>query len=68
MCCWTANKDEKLVREVWKQAELIIDYYNTSPALQDNTNKPHFNVLLDDTAGLRESIVMLQLILKKGLK
>lgn len=59
LCSWSANTDENLVRRVWKECGLRIDYYNDSPAFKGN-RKPHFNILLDDIAGLDEAISILK--------
>ena len=53
LCVWTANQDETLVRNKWKELNLNIDHYNTSPLANKFPGpKPYFNILLDDRAGL----------------
>lgn len=59
LCSWSANLDESLVRKIWQDNGLTIDYYNESPAFKGN-RKPHFNILLDDIVGLNEAILILE--------
>lgn len=58
LCIWTANEDTNLVLTKWKEAELTWTHYNISP-INPNADKPHFNILLDDSAGLQQSIALL---------
>ena len=60
LCVWTANGDEELVRARWKEADLTIDHYNFSPISWGGSVKQHFNLLLDDTAGLKQTVVTLR--------
>ena len=55
LCVWTANLNEELVRERWKELGLVINYYNESPLKLFHPAKPYFNILLDDRAGLDSS-------------
>lgn len=64
LCVWTANPRKELVDAKWKEAGLVYDYYNESP-LVFNGVKPHFNLLLDDIAGLNESCNVLTQFIKK---
>lgn len=54
-CVWTANDDRSLVDNVWKDNGLEYKHYNFSP-IDTGLIKPHFNILLDDSAGLREAL------------
>lgn len=56
-CVWTANTDPDYVKSKWYEAGLEFDYYNESP-INPGAIKPHFNILLDDSAGLREGLVL----------
>ena len=56
-CVWTANTDPDYVKSKWHEAGLEFDYYNESP-INTGAIKPHFNILLDDSAGLREGLVL----------
>lgn len=53
-CIWTANENEKEVISTWRELDLGWDYYNYSP-ISPSSIKPHFNILLDDSAGLLEA-------------
>lgn len=60
LCVWTANNNEKLVRERWSELDLTIDHYNESPiVIHSNQVKPYFSLLLDDRAGLNSAITAL---------
>ena len=54
-CVWTANDDEEYVTSKWYEAGLCFQYYNQSP-INLGSIKPHFNILLDDSAGLKEAL------------
>lgn len=54
-CIWTANEHDKYVTSKWLEADLEFHYYNESP-INPGSRKPHFNILLDDSAGLGESL------------
>lgn len=54
-CIWTANIDDDYVKSKWSETGLEFHYYNESP-INPGSRKPHFNILLDDSAGLCESL------------
>lgn len=54
-CIWTANDDDAYVKSKWLEADLEFQYYNESP-INPSSRKPHFNILLDDSAGLKEAL------------
>ena len=54
-CIWTANDNDAYVKSKWLEADLEFQYYNESP-INPSSRKPHFNILLDDSAGLREAL------------
>ena len=58
-CIWTANDNDAYVKSKWHEAELKFDYYNESP-VNPCSRKPHFNILLDDSAGLKESLELFE--------
>lgn len=57
-CIWTANMDREDVEKTYLENGLRWDYYNYSP-INPSGIKPHFNILLDDSAGLSESLRLL---------
>lgn len=59
LCIWTANTNPSLVTTKWEEASLIWSYYNESP-INPGKQKPHFNILLDDSAGLEQSMQLLK--------
>ena len=59
LCIWTANDCPENVKEVWKNNKLNYHYFNESP-INRGCIKPHFNILLDDSSGLNESIILLE--------
>lgn len=63
LCIWTANPDKNLVLNKWLEAGISWDHYNMSPINPDN-RKPHFNILLDDSAGLEQSLELLQRLIR----
>lgn len=63
LCVWTANDKPSLVIQKWKEASLEWQYYNSSP-INEGADKPHFNILLDDSAGLQQSIELLEDLIK----
>lgn len=65
LCVWTANTDEDLVRSKWLEAGLTVDYYNDSPITIGDSPKKHFNLLLDDTAGLNDAYNQLNTFIKE---
>lgn len=54
-CVWTANDNDAYVKSKWYEADLEFQYYNESP-INQYSRKPHFNILLDDSAGLKEAL------------
>lgn len=58
LCIWTANQDTNLVLTKWQEAGVTWTHYNVSP-INPNADKPHFNILLDDSAGLQQSMALL---------
>lgn len=54
-CIWTANDSDAYVKSKWLEAGLEFQYYNESP-INHGSVKPHFNILLDDSAGLKEAL------------
>ena len=63
LCVWTANADSDKVKRVWTDYGLRINYYNTSPLTPSVNGKQHFNILLDDRAGLGQTIEILEALL-----
>ena len=65
LCIWSSNSNQELVVSKWKEANLTWDAYNDSTIrLNSYTSKPHFNILLDDSAGLQQSIELLEDLIK----
>ena len=63
LCLWTVAADWSLKYKVkiLEYMGIVPDYFNDSPIFPDPTvKKPIFNLLLDDKAGLNESIEILQ--------
>ena len=58
-CIWTANTDRENVEKTYLENGLRWDYYNYSP-INPSGLKPHFNILLDDSAGLNEALRLLK--------
>ena len=54
-CIWTANDNDAYAKFKWIEADLEFHYYNESP-INPGSRKPHFNILLDDSAGLKEAL------------
>ena len=66
LCVWTANADKDLVTSHWTSLGLTYDHYNESPVkIHDTQIKPYFNLLLDDRAGLGQSLDCLQLAINR---
>ena len=67
LCLWTANtKRIPRIIKLCEENELIFDYINESPIdLGEETIKPHFNLLLDDTAGLQQAYDTLSALIQK---
>ena len=64
ICIWTANTQPTIVKMMLAYQGIPYDYFNNSP-LMNNSRKPHFNILLDDVAGLNEAYHTLNHVLKK---
>lgn len=62
ICIWTANEDREFVEKIWNDFNLRWDFYNYSP-INPSSIKPHFNILLDDSAGLNEATELVQRIM-----
>ena len=65
LCLWTScpkKEDEKKKVEICKQLGIEPDYINCSP-LSPGAVKPHFNLLLDDRAGLESAVSILSKLL-----
>lgn len=61
LCLWTANPDVLAIIDLCLEEGLHFDQINSSTIFPDSdSRKPHFNLLLDDSAGLGESIEILQ--------
>ncbi len=67
-CLWTVANEWSLIYKKFicqNYYKMYFDYYNESPITPDPTvRKPHFNVLLDDCAGLDSVIETLREFLK----
>ena len=64
---YTAEKSEErleLKKEFCKRVGIEYDYVNESP-IMNGTNKPYFNILLDDRAGLQEAFNILSKVVMK---
>ena len=55
ICIWTANKFPLEVQADLALLGIHYDYFNDSPLPGWDSRKPHFNILLDDIAGLNEA-------------
>lgn len=64
ICIWTANQNPELVKEQLKEVGIYYTYFNDSP-LKYKGRKAHFNILLDDVAGLNEAYNTLNRFLKE---
>lgn len=65
LCLWTScqiKKDEIIKSHLCKEWGIEPDYINWSP-LSPGATKPHFNLLLDDRAGLEDCMHMLSKLL-----
>jgi hypothetical protein len=63
ICLWTVGEDwsMKYKLHICETYEIPINYVNTSPIFHGkDVRKPHFNMLLDDKAGLNETIKTLE--------
>lgn len=63
ICIWTANTQPTIVKMMLEYQGIPYDYFNNSP-LMNSSRKPHFNILLDDVAGLNEAYHTLNHVLK----
>lgn len=63
ICIWTANTQSTIVKMMLAYQGIPYDYFNNSP-LMNSSRKPHFNILLDDVAGLNEAYHTLNYVLK----
>ena len=54
ICIWTANQHPDEVKKVLAAHLIHYHYYNDSP-ISYSSRKAHFNLLLDDAAGLNEA-------------
>ena len=61
LCLWTVADEQSLLYkiEIMAMYGIPVDYVNTSPITPANSQKPLFNVLLDDKAGLEEVLDVL---------
>ena len=63
ICIWTANTQPTIVKMMLAYQGIPYDYFNNSPIMY-SSRKPHFNILLDDIAGLNEAYHTLNYVLK----
>lgn len=64
ICLWTASQDLFDILVATALVGIEWDYFNESPILdRPGVKKAHFNILLDDTAGLKEAVTTLRLFL-----
>lgn len=63
ICAYTANEDTDLVVSTFDKLGIPIHHYNTSPIVFDSP-KPFFSLLLDDRAGLGQSLYVLERLLQ----
>lgn len=65
LCLWTANASRiPFILDKCKAEGLVFDHINKSPiTIEENVIKPHFNILLDDVAGLSQTLEILQSVL-----
>ena len=63
-CIWTANENPKHVKQIWEDNFLEYHHYNYSP-INPGCIKPHFNILLDDSAGLFEAVTLVERIIEE---
>ena len=54
ICIWTANTQPTIVKLMLAYQGIPYDLFNNSPIMNER-RKPHFNILLDDIAGLNEA-------------
>ena len=57
ICIWTANEDQTTVQAHLESVGIQYHHFNASPILErPGIRKSHFNLLLEDTAGLSKAI------------
>lgn len=64
LCVWTANENPNHVKQIWEDHFLEFSHYNYSP-INPGCIKPHFNILLDDSAGLYEAKTLVERIIEE---
>ena len=65
LCAWTADDREDYITTYWKSIGLRMDYFNDSPVNCGKiSRKPYFNILLDDRAGLKASLNILENVIR----
>lgn len=67
ICMWTAVTDEWVMaykRYISENLGIKFDYFNESP-IMNHSRKPHFNILLDDRAGLSAAYNILKTTIKE---
>lgn len=62
ICIWTANTQPTVVKMMLAYQGIPYDLFNNSPIMNER-RKPHFNILLDDIAGLNEAYHTLNYVL-----
>ena len=62
ICIWTANTQPTIVKLMLAYQGIPYDLFNNSPIMNER-RKPHFNILLDDIAGLNEAYHTLDYVL-----
>lgn len=67
ICVWTANSNKEFVTSTLQKIGVEFDYYNKSPISPDY-QKQHFNILLDDVAGLSQALLEAQEVLQFNTK
>ena len=67
LCLWTANNSRiPFIMTKCCPVGLYFDHHNCSPILiEPGVVKPHFSILLDDTAGLGQAIEILEQTIKQ---
>ena len=63
LCLWTVAEDWSMMykKHISKEYGIKFNYFNESPIVHGtDIRKPHFNILLDDKAGLNETIKILE--------
>lgn len=66
MVVFTSNKDYKLINEHLTNIGVSYDYINESPVKAcSSPEKPYFNILLDDRAGLLSAYNTLRIVIER---